>query len=268
MDTTVPDSSVEATVATTLSAETAVQSEPVELETVDAAEETGAPETSASTEATESVTEPAQTQSAPPAMLSSINYGIDTAAETKGGSQSGNVNKPSTGTFKPSESTGGTGTKREVYYNTAGVTMQVVLFPYKDCYNRNNAYDRILETVKGYTYTDENGDKIPTVFDGVTITENTFIGDNYTGRVFQVENINFNLDEYGNNGISLYKTFPLKMAKDDINTIDVTLTSVTTKPLTVEQRQITYLQQYKSLERFRRFVFFACIFFVNMVIFA
>ncbi len=77
-----------------------------------------------------------------------------------------------------------------IYYCTAGVTMQVVYFPYGESYNRNKSYDRIIDTVQDYTYTDENGVEIATVYDGITLTKHTFLGDSATGRIFKMENIN------------------------------------------------------------------------------
>lgn len=65
-----------------------------------------------------------------------------------------------------------------------GVTMQVVTYPYKDCWNRENSWQCVVDSVQSY---EANGEK--TVLDGISITENTFLMDSHSGRVYKVPSV-------------------------------------------------------------------------------
>lgn len=76
-------------------------------------------------------------------------------------------------------------TKGNLTYSSPGITMQVVLYPYGESYNRVNSYENVVGTVQSYK--DSQGTQ--TVFDGVSITKNTFVGDLGTGRVYRLPNL-------------------------------------------------------------------------------
>lgn len=67
-----------------------------------------------------------------------------------------------------------------------GVTMQVVLYPYGETYNRTLSYNNVINTLQSYTY----GDNVRTVYNGYSTTLNTFVSDPFSGRVFKLMNYN------------------------------------------------------------------------------
>lgn len=70
-------------------------------------------------------------------------------------------------------------------WTAPGVTLQVVLFPYGETYDRNLSYNNVIDVVQTY----KNG-STQTVFDGFSTTSSTFIADLTTGRVYRIPHYN------------------------------------------------------------------------------
>lgn len=229
--------STEATIESTASTEVTAESV---ASTTATTESTAVPATTESAEVTENTsaatdTEPVETTFATIAaeesmpsdastdipMVSSVGFnGVVPLAEGDSGDEQSNIKVPFPGGFadKPSEGgfNGAGNLKHDIYYSAAGVTMQVVLLPYGKTYNRNDLYGSIIDLVQNYTYTDKNGNKVPTVYDGITLTENTFVGDPITGRIFKLDGIEFDKTVVSDKtGYNLYKTVPLVTALTD-----------------------------------------------------
>ena len=76
-----------------------------------------------------------------------------------------------------------------------GVTMQVVLYPYGESSNRNSAYGNVVNTLQTYYAGD-----VLTVYNGLSITSNTFVSDLTTGRVYKVPNLDINTKTFSFRG--------------------------------------------------------------------
>lgn len=151
-----------------------------EPETTESTAEPGIVEPTAEPEIVEPTAEPENTPGdepnglphaldEPSADMNLTNNGGSSGSGTGGGTGGGGMPAP----------TGG-----NLIYNAPGVTLQVVLYPYGDCWNRENSYKCVIDTVQ-HPNGDSHGNK-NTVFNGNVITQNTFIGDPSTGRIFKV----------------------------------------------------------------------------------
>lgn len=93
-----------------------------------------------------------------------------------------------------------------VQFSYIGVTMQVVTFPYKTASNRENSYNNVLNTIQSYKTANEG----TTVYDGISTTDNTFMLDAQTGRVYRAPNFDKNTQTgtfygaYGSGAVAIH----------------------------------------------------------------
>lgn len=109
-------------------------------------------------------------------------YG-DSSSSGTGNAGGGNVVKPTPGG-------GSTTTRDTLFWIAPGVTVDVVLMPYGETYNRHLSYDALTNVVKNYSATIAGTSRTTTVYSGTVISSNTFIGDTATGRIFKAANLN------------------------------------------------------------------------------
>lgn len=109
------------------------------------------------------------------AVVENIDYSIQPASDSN--QVASGIESPSHGTAIPSPGGPGDNNGSGSYCICSGVEMQVVYYKYKDTNNATKAHGNIVSTLQAPETTayDINGNKVRTIYDGVTFNKNQFV---------------------------------------------------------------------------------------------